>query len=296
MDAAGLAPWYGAKRTMGPLIAREMGEHGGYCEPFCGSMAVLFAKRPASMEIANDLHRDLVNLARVVASPRWTELLGRSERTLMAAELYLEAKAVIGGAPCETAPSVREVGDAHLERAYWFLVFSWQGRNGVSGTALHNQHLARRFTLGGGHGPTRWRAVSQSLPLWHERLRQVTIEQLDAFDLVGRLEDSSRWVIYADPPYYRKGDKYLHDFTVEDHARLAALLRAKRETRVIVSYYDEPEIRALYEGWTIVKCPVPKAMVNQGMRDKKGGVTAPEILLINGPSLTAATSLFGVHG
>jgi DNA adenine methylase len=64
-----LVPWFGAKRTLAPRIVRELGPHRVYWEPFCGSCAVLLAKPRASMETVNELHGDLVNLARVVAHP-----------------------------------------------------------------------------------------------------------------------------------------------------------------------------------------------------------------------------------
>lgn len=61
-----IAPWFGGKRTMAPAIVTELGKHSQYFEPFCGSMAVLFAKKPSQKETVNDLHGDLINLARVL--------------------------------------------------------------------------------------------------------------------------------------------------------------------------------------------------------------------------------------
>ena len=58
-----IAPWFGSKRSMAPIIVSELGPHSAYWEPFCGSMAVLMAKPPCIMETVNDLHADLINLA-----------------------------------------------------------------------------------------------------------------------------------------------------------------------------------------------------------------------------------------
>lgn len=66
---------------------------------------------------------------------------------------------------------------------------------------------------------------------------------------------------------------------------MAELLGRFKRTRVVVSYYEHPVLEALYAGWTCVAVKATKAMVNQGMRDQTGAVAAPEILLINGPSL-----------
>ena len=64
-----LVPYFGAKRTLAPAIVEELGPHVAYWEICCGSMAVLFAKEPSRTEVVNDLHGDLVNLARVVQHP-----------------------------------------------------------------------------------------------------------------------------------------------------------------------------------------------------------------------------------
>jgi hypothetical protein len=41
MPIKALAPWFGGKRNLAPLIVAELGEHRCYWEPFCGSMAGL---------------------------------------------------------------------------------------------------------------------------------------------------------------------------------------------------------------------------------------------------------------
>jgi len=56
-------------------------------------------------------------------------------------------------------------------------------------------------------------------------------------------------VVYLDPPYYVKGnDLYQFGFTVEDHERLANVLRGTKH-KWLLSYDDCPEIRSLYSDW-----------------------------------------------
>ncbi len=66
MEIKALAPWFGSKRTLAPRIVEAIGKHTVYWEPFAGSMAVLFSKPQVSAETVNDLHGDLVNLARCI--------------------------------------------------------------------------------------------------------------------------------------------------------------------------------------------------------------------------------------
>lgn len=119
-------------------------------------------------------------------------------------------------------------------------------------------------------------------------MREVSILSMDAFELVERIEDAAGVVIYVDPPYLVKGAKYLHDFKASDHQRLATALGRFTKTRVVVSYYAHPDLEGLYPGWTVRNCSMTKSLVSAGMRDKRGVVEAPEVLLINGPSYGGA--------
>jgi DNA adenine methylase len=287
MKITALAPWFGGKRTMAPIIIQELGPHAAYWEPFCGSMAVLFGKEPATMETVNDLHGDLVNLARVVQSDELAPaLFSRLVRTACAEPVHRLA------AERYRARGYVPSGEPDVDRAADYFLCSWLGRNGVAGTSSYNQGFCRRFTKNGGHAAKRFASAVDSIPDWWDRLRHVTILNDDAFDLLPRIEDADGIVIYADPPYLVKGAKYIYDFKDACHERLAAELARFSKTRVIVSYYDDPRLQALYPGWTMVAVEATKSLVNQGMRDKGGAVKAPEVLLINGESYSTQKELF----
>ncbi len=276
-----LAPWFGAKRNLAQAIVAELGEHRVYWELLCGSMAVLLAKPVASMETVNDLNGDLVNLARVIQDEELgLKLYRKLRRTLMSDTIHQEA------AERWRSRGYRSEGACSFDAAYDFFLCSWLGRNGVAGTASYNQGFCIRFTANGGHGATRWANAVDSIPAWRRRLRGVTILCRDVFDLLPRIDDADRTTIYLDPPYVKKGAKYIHDFKPADHERLAAECRRFQRARVVVSYYEEPELDRWYRGWTKVCLKATKALVNQGKRDAKGSTDAPEVLLINGPSYT----------
>lgn len=277
MKITAIAPWFGSKRTLAPRIVEALGPHAAYWEPFCGSCSVLLAKEPATMETVNDLHGDLVNLARVLQTEREAiDLYARLSRTLMSEGIFREQAAAwkeAGRQPAGDNPD----GD----RAYRFFLCSWMGMNGVAGTSSYNQGFCARFTKNGGHAGTRFRAAVESIPDWHYRLAAVTILSRDGLELCEKIEDADGVVIYADPPYLVKGAKYVHDFESADHVRLAASLCRFKRTRVVVSYYDHPQLETLYPGWTKVYCATTKAMTASGVRDKNNSTKAPEVLLIN---------------
>src|SRR6185503_21186345 len=123
-----------------------------------------------------------------------------------------------------------------------YFTFCWQGRNGSAGSN-GGQNFCVRYTSKGGSPGTRFKSTVDSIESWHERLRAVVILNEDAFGLLQRIEDLAGTAIYVDPPYLTKSAKYIHDFNPEDHARLAEALHRFKRTRVVVSYYDHPELK-----------------------------------------------------
>jgi DNA adenine methylase len=294
-----VAPWFGGKRTLGSKIVAQLGKHTQYFEPFCGSMAVLFAKSPSQKETVNDLHCDLINLAEVLQNIDDAErLYGRLQSSLFSEGLLDQARIELDG--CIERERCEDRMYA-VNRAYWYFLASWMGRNGTAGTARVDYQIAVRWTKNGGSPTVRFRHAVDSIPAWHQRLRNVVILNRDAFRIIDRFEDCAGTVIYADPPYAMesRGDgakltkasssgKYLHEFEHDspmfgdDHDRLAEILKSYKHARIVVSYYDCPRVRQLYEGWTFIDCSMQKnlhAQNGRGARPK----TAPELLIVNGP-------------
>jgi len=306
MKVTAIAPWFGGKRTMAPAIVRELGNHTQYFEPFCGSMAVLFAKQPSRQETVNDLHGDLINLARVLQHPQAApELYERlqtvlfSEHFLHEADEHLDDESSLSLILAHKPPE----DPVSIERAYWYFLASWMARNGVAGTALREYQAAVRWTRGGGSPTIRFRNAVESIPAWHQRLRNVVILRRDGLEICDRFEDCEETAIYVDPPYiassrsgygiHDRGSKYKHEFhhddplCGDDHQRLRDILAGYKRARIVVSYYDCPRIRQLYEGWTFVAHTRQKhlhAQNGRGARPKQ----APEVLIINGPSYAPA--------
>lgn len=281
MKVKAIAPWFGAKRNLAAEIIAELGKHRVYWEPFCGSMAVLLNKEPCVMETVNDLHRDLINLARVVQhDTEGPRLFDRLSRTAKHEGLFADASQTI--AECEAA-------EFDPERAYHFCIVAWLGRDGLVGTG-RDGHFSVRYTAKVWSAAKQWRSVIESIPDWWLRLQNVTILCRDAFDLLERIEDKAGTAIYVDPPYIKKGNTYLHDFgmtskrsqdadaAIEEHRKLAEVLQRFEKSRVVVSYYDHELLGDLYPNWTKRHLDAWKA--------------APEVLLINGPSHAEPQGLF----
>lgn len=276
-----LAPWFGSKRTLAPRIVEELGKHRVYWEPFCGSMAVLLAKSSCVMETVNDLHGDLINLARVIQHPQFgPALYRRLRRTMMHETLHVEA--------AERHRARGYLGDCEpdIKAAYDYFLCAWLGRNGVAGTHSYDQGYCVRYTANGGHAAKRWQSAIGSIPAWRRRLSNVTILCRDAFELIERIDDKAGTAIYVDPPYVKKGAKYIHDFGETEHRRLAEALGRFKSSRIVISYYDHELVRELYDGWECLSVEATKSLVNQGarMRGSELATKAPEVLIVNSKS------------
>jgi DNA adenine methylase len=274
MTYTATVPYYGSKRTLAPRIVEALGPHRCYWSLFAGSLAVELAKPPAVMETVNDLHGDVVNLARVLRDESLSgRLYWRLTRTIPGEQVFRESLYALGTGP---APGIDREPSA--DRAYHYFLVSWLGLNGMAGTHRVGSSFSTRYTSNGGAPAKRFVGAVESVPWWHERLRTVLILSECGIALAERIEDKAGTVIYADPPYLEKGSRYLHDFDSDDHRRLAAALCRYTRTRVVVSYYAHPDLAALYPGWRVIECPVTQGMARLPAGQVK---TAPEVLLVN---------------
>jgi DNA adenine methylase len=297
MKISAVLPWFGGKRTMAPRIARELCSEDGsapkaFWDVFCGGLSVTMAMPRCAHMTVNDLHGDLINLARVLQDPRrGSALYRRLRRTLAHETLFDDSKQALADALAGDALFGVATPLSDDDRAFHFFVVSWLGRNGVAGTERTNYQPAVRWTSGGGHGGIRFANAVDSIPAWRRRLRELTILQRDVFEILPKLEDQEGTSIYADPPYLRDGDSrsgscaYEHEFKDRDHLKLARELSRFKRARVVVSYYDNQLLRELYAGWTFVDCLTQKNLHVQNRRGV-GRCEAPEVLIINGPSYT----------
>lgn len=285
-----LAPWYGAKRTIAHQIVRAIGPHRAYFEPFCGSMAVLFAKPKAVFEVVNDLNGDLTNVAWVLQSRRLkARLLVALHDTLCSEAHYRHCREQLL-MPFAASPLAPD-----WKRAYVALCVWWMGRSGMAGTRPSRTSFAARYTDRGGSAGGRFANLIECLPAFADRLRRVDVLNRCGLEVLGKIEDRATTAVYCDPPYVVKAAEYAHDFADADHDRLAAAVSRFRSARVVVSYYPHPRLEALYprDRWAWVEVDVSKNIMNT--RRETVGQRATELLLVNDPTAAAVprADLFG---
>jgi DNA adenine methylase len=114
-------------------------------------------------------------------------------------------------------------------------------------------------------------------PKWQKLFESITnVENMDFGDVIDKY-DSPETYIYADPPYYIVGEgSYYskHDFTREDHLRLADKLKSIKG-KFSLSYYDFPLLsewfpkdKYIWEKKLFAKAAAAKKGVSQNMGEE----------------------------
>lgn len=82
------------------------------------------------------------------------------------------------------------------------------------------------------------------ISLYKDRIK---VSNADGIDIIKKYSKDERSFFYIDPPYFVKGaDLYLNAFKLEDHKKLASVLRARTDVKWLLTYDNEATIRELY--------------------------------------------------
>lgn len=239
-EIRGVLKYPGSKWKIARRLVELIPEHRSYLEPYAGSLAVLFCKRPSAIETVNDLDSDVTNLFWCIQKDSQ-----RLARLVM------------------TTPYAREVYDQQFEgtdqsryasrfqRAAGFLVRCWQGygyRTDGYKTGWKNdiQGRERAYAL--------WDWYH--LPGWIvevvERLRVVQIENRPAPEVIRRFW-SDNIFMYLDPPYVlgtrkRRRKQYRYEMSDADHEELLKLI-PKSPAKIMISGYESEMYNDYLRGW-----------------------------------------------
>lgn len=235
-----LLRYYGGKWKIADWVVSFFPEHRLYLEPFGGAASVLLKKKPARVEVYNDLSDEMVNLFRVLRDPELTRKL-------------VELLHLTPYSRTETLACYDFVDDP-VEQARRTVVLASTSHNPAK--AFKRMKNGFRTSTSGYHRlPQDFIGVAENLFSIADRMKGVIIENRDAIDLI-KQHDSTDALIYCDPPYVGElrsdnGNFYQHEMrSLEDHYRLAETLNSVKGM-AIVSGYDCPEYDEMYtaKGW-----------------------------------------------
>lgn len=227
--------YFGGKYRIAPWIVSMMPAHRIYVEPYGGAGSVLFAKPRSHGEVFNDLDEQVYSFFQVLRDPASSNALRHG----------LEL----------TPYHRREFELAHhphpdpVENARRLVIRSFMGF-GADSVCNPSHKTGFRNNSNRSHTtPAKdWMQYPGVITLFTERLRGVTIECRDAFQVMTD-QDSPDTLHYLDPPYphsVRRGGRYKHEMTDLDHERLIDFVKTLKGT-VMISGYDHDIYNGL--GW-----------------------------------------------
>lgn len=270
-----LAQWYGGNRMLAASVGKALGRLRWCGVPFAGGCAEM-PHINTGVGAANDLHRHLINLARVVCDAALeSQLADRLDSLLFHPDELAAAQQRCRSRENTNfrarAPDVAWAAD--------YFAACWMGRGGQAGTQREfDQSLSLRWTSNGGDSAVRFRSAIESLRDWHKALRQWSFTCIDAFEFIENIRDADGHGLYVDAPWPDAGNDYRHTFTRDQQARLAETLTHFRRTRIVVRYGDHPLIRELYPA------PLWTWLTQQGRNQHNGAMN--EVLIVNGRTST----------
>ena len=231
----------GAKWGIAGKLTEYIPEHHSYVEPFFGSGAMLFTKKPSRIETVNDLDGNVVNLFRCIQKDS-EKLAAIVMTTPFSREVYDATFSEAESADC-------------FERAARFLVQCWQGHgfrtNGYKvGWKNDVQGRERMYAL------WNWYRLPEWIIEIAERLRKVQIENRPAIELITRFNHENVFM-YLDPPYVlgkRAGKQYKHEMTDDDHKELLEIV-CESKANIMISGYDSELYREYLGDWNRVDIP-----------------------------------------
>ena len=222
--------YFGGKTLLAPVISDLLPAHEHYVEPFAGSLAVLLAKQPSRQETVNDLDADLVTFWRILRD-RAADL----ERVCaLTPHSRVELDAAADTETCDD-----------LERARRVWVRLTQSRS-------HSmKQTGWKYVRATGYGARDLDTFVSRIGPIAERLRGVSLESRDAFDVIRDYGSEPTACLYVDPPYLgsTRATNYRVEMLQDDaHIALADTLNECKAS-VVLSGYDAPLYADLFDGW-----------------------------------------------
>lgn len=230
-----LARYLGGKNRIAPWIISFFPDHRFYVEPFGGSGAVLLNKKPAFLDVYNDLYGRIVNFFRVLKNQE------QSEKLIALLEMTPYAQAEY--------QSSFEISDDPVEDACRFAINSMMSYGG----GIHKPGFKRNGLFRATAYPKTWKDYPDVVRQCAEELRSrdIEINNMDALSIMERY-DSYDTLHYVDPPYVQntryKNVRYAHEYNDEDHVKLIEFLY-QLKGKVVLSGYSSDLYKDLLQSW-----------------------------------------------
>ncbi|HQS69229.1 MAG: DNA methyltransferase [Novosphingobium sp. 28-62-57] len=228
-----LAPYIGGKRNLAKRLVQRINAvpHDTYAEVFVGMGGIFLRRdRKPKGEVINDWSEDVATFFRVVQH-HYVPFLDMLRFQITSRAGFEKLLAM---EPASLTDLQRSARFLYLQRLAFGGKVNGRGFGVVLGSGA-------RFDVS---------KVGPMIEAVHERLAGVIIERLPWADFIARY-DRPATLFYLDPPYYGCETDYGRDmFRREEFEAMAEQLRSIKG-RFILSLNDHPEVRRIFEGFTI---------------------------------------------
>jgi len=226
-----IIPWPGGKRRLLKHLYPHFPQHECYVEAFAGGAAALLMRQnPAPVEVINDINGDLVRLYRCVRH--------HLDEFVRHFRWALNSRQMFEWAQMERPETLTDIQRA--ARFYYLQKLAFGGK--VAGQTFG-------YVATGNSPRLNLLRIEEELSAVHLRLANVIIEHLPWDDCLQRY-DRPGTLHYLDPPYWMT-EGYGVDFPFAEYERMAGLMRSV-QGKVVLSINDHPDIRRVFEGFTLI--------------------------------------------
>ena len=227
-------PYFGGKCNYVDDILPLVPVHKCYLEPFAGAASILLAKDRAEIEIYNDLDHNISTFYKVLRDD-FDEL-----RRLVELTPYSREEMHICWASLKN-PNLSDMARARAFFAVSRMAFSgkFTSKPGLSSSKMKDNASS-------------WLYGIDCLYEVHQRIRGVTIENLDAIKVIKKY-DGKETFIYLDPPYLpetrpKSTKAYLQEMGRTKHAEMLGTIVDCKSMILLSGYHNELYDEVLY-GW-----------------------------------------------
>ncbi len=234
MVAKNLMPYIGSKCRMLKFLNAIFDDlpHTCFVDVFGGSGTVTLNKKTSKVDVLNDINKNIYTLYKILRDDeKSSELHEKLQLTCYSRTEWNYAKEV-----CASGENIDEIERARCT----FVLYneSFSGNSDCYGCDTTVSKAVRSMKS----------KVSQ-LPAFHNRIKNVYVENLDFRDIFKRY-DRSTALFYLDPPYHpatRKGLRYPCEMDESQHCALLDCLLSCRGACVL-SGYDNPVYASVLKG------------------------------------------------
>lgn len=219
----------GGKFYARKLILEHFVPHTCYVEPFAGGASIFFAKDKATTSVLNDIDSEVMNC--------YTQIQNDVEGLINLLDGHVASKEKHSYFKNDYKPQ------NDLQRALRWYYLNRTSYSGIMNIVNCYWGYGDKYSMQPKNWPAHLRRCS-------EKLQCVKLSAEDFQAVIEKAPDGS--FLFIDPPYFKADqDKfYTHSFSLEDHERLARVLKKQSyRLKFLLTYDNCPEIRDIYD-WT----------------------------------------------